>query len=326
MDRALVTGATGFIGSAVCRALCAAGCRVRALHRPTSSLEVLQGLPVQRVEGDILMPETLAEAMREVDWVFHAAARADYWRRPAQEVVQVAVEGTRNVVQAARQAGVRRLVLTSSLAAMGVPLAGELLTERHTFNLPPRRFPYGYAKRQAELEALQVAGEALEVVIVNPSVVLGPGDRNLVSSSMVLEAARGRGFFWTEGGVNVVHVEDVAAGHLAAARRGRPGERYILGGENVSYRELFTALAEIVGRPPPRLRLPGALVEPLAWLIDLLGPALRLPLDGNQLRLSRRLMYCDTSKARRELGLPAPRPFRQAAREAYDWYRAHGYL
>lgn len=321
-ELALVTGANGFVGSAVCRALCAEGHSVRALHRPSSNLEALEGLPVQRVVGDVLAPQTLEPALRGVTWVFHIAAASNYWRVRPEQVMRTAIEGTRHVVLAAARAGVRRLILTSSLAAMGVPAHGELLDESHTFNLPPSRLPYGYAKRQAEIEALRLAGEALEVVIVNPSVVLGAGDVHQISGSLVIEAARGHTFVYTDGGVNVVHIDDVAAGHLAAAWRGRPGERYLLGGENLSHLQLFTTLAEIVGRRPPWLKIPSGGIGPTAALIDLLRRVLPLPLDGNQFRLSHQFLFCDTSKAQRELGLPEPRPFRQAAQEAYDWYRA----
>ena len=322
---ALVTGATGFIGSALCRALAAEGYRLRALHRTTSSLLPLEGLPVERALGDIRQPETLAAACRGVDIVFHAAAESAYWRNPRQ-VIPAAVEGTRNVVQAALSAGVRRLVLTSSLAAMGLPNPGELLTEAHTFDLPPQAFPYGYAKYQAEREALRLAGDRLEVVIVNPCVVLGAGDVHQISGSLVIEAARGRTFLWMDGGINVVHIDDVAAGHLAALRRGRPGERYLLAGENLSHRQVFTTLAEIVARRPPWFKLPHAAVTPVAALIDGLRRFVPLPVNGDQLRHASHYLWCDPTKARHELGLAQPLPFRQAAQEAFDWYCQQGVL
>ncbi len=324
-ERVLVTGASGFVGSAVCRALAAQGVRVRALLRPTSSQLALEDVPVEIVLGDIRQPDSLRAAMAGAAFVFHAAAESAYWRHPAN-VIPAAVDGTRNVVAAAAAAGVRRLVLTSSLAAMGLPHRDELLTEAHTFDLPARRFPYGYAKYQAEREALRLAGDRLEVVIVNPSVVLGPRDLNQISGALVIEAARGRAFLWLDGGINVVHIDDVAAGHLAALRRGRPGERYLLGGENLTHREVFETLAEIVGGRPPWLKLPRLAVGPAAAAVDLLRHVLPLPLDGDQLRHAAYRLWCDTTKARRELDLAPARPFRQAAQEAYDWYVAHGVL
>lgn len=319
-ETVLVTGATGFVGAALCRALLEQGHSVRAFHRPASDPRALDSLNVSHHLGDVLSPESLTPAMLGVDWVFHAAAEAAYWRYPDQ-VIRTAVEGTRNVVRAARAAGVIRLVMTSSLAAMGVPAGDEWLDEQHTFNLPPGRFPYGYAKHQSEQEALRTAEGRPEVVIVNPSAVFGPGDAKPISGSLVLEVARGLGFIYFDGGWNVVHIDDVVAGHLAAARLGRPGERYLLGGENLTHRETLSIIAQIVGRRPPWLRLPGWSHSPLASLVDGLRRFMPLPLDGNQLRLSRYYLYCDRAKSQRELGLPAPRPFQQAVREFWEWYR-----
>ena len=319
-----MTGASGFIGSAVCRHLLRHGFLVRALHRPSSDLSLLEGLAVERRAGDILAPDSLASAVSGARWVFHVAAESAHWRQRPEQVIRAAVDGTHNVVGACLRAGVERLVLTSSLAALGVPLHSELLTEAHVFNLPAHRFPYGYAKRQAEIEAARLAGSALQVVIVNPSIVLGAGDAHQISGSLVVQAARGLTFFYTGGGTNIVHIDDVAAGHLAAAERGRTGERYILGGENLSYQELITLLAEAVGGPRPWLRIPDAAIGPAASLIDVARHVLPLPLNGYQLRLSRYRLFCDTRKARDELDLAQTRPTRQAIVEALAWYRAQG--
>jgi dihydroflavonol-4-reductase len=323
-DPVLVTGASGFIGSAVCRHLAQRGFQVRALHRPSSQLAALEGVRVDRCLGDLFDPASLRRAADGARWVFHVAAVAEYWRQRPAEVIRGAVDGTRNIVAACKQAGVERLILTSSLAALGVPQHGERLTESNVFDLPPARSPYGYAKRRAEVEALQDAGESLEVVIVNPSIVLGAGDVHQISGSLVIEAARGRTFLYTRGGTNIVHVDDVAEGHLAAAERGRPGERYLLGGENLGYQELFTLLAEVVGGRPPWLLLPDWAIDPAAAVVDLMRHVVPLPLEGNQLRLSRHRLFCDTSKAQRELGLTRTRPARQAIVEAFAWYRARG--
>jgi dihydroflavonol-4-reductase len=323
-DPVLVTGASGFIGSAVCRHLVQQGFRVRALHRPASDLSGLEGLGVERHVGDLFDPEGLARAADGTRWVFHVAAVAEYWRQRPEQVIRTAVEGTRNVVRACLQAGVERLILTSSLAALGVPEHGELLTESNVFNLPVRRSPYGYAKRQAEVEAMLAAGDVLDVVVVNPSIVLGAGDVHRISGSLVIQAARGRTFLYTRGGTNIVHVDDVADGHLAAAERGRSGERYLLGGENLSYLQLFTLLAEVVGGRAPWLLLPDWAIEPAASLVDVIRRVAPLPLEGSQLRLSRHRLFCDTSKARHELGLTHTRSARQAIVEAFAWYHARG--
>jgi dihydroflavonol-4-reductase len=296
---------------------------VRVLHRATSSLVALEDLAVERVIGDILDPASLRPAVEGAAWVFHVAAQSDYWKQP-RGVVEAAVRGTANVVEAAREAGARRLVLTSSVAALGVPKGNRLLTEFDTYDLPPQAFPYGYAKYISEKEALARAGGSLEVVIVNPSVVLGPGDVHQISGSLVIEAARGRTVVWMDGGINLVHIADVVEGHLAAMTSGRPGERYILGGENRTHREVFTTLAEIVGRRPPWLKIPGWALGPLAGAVDALRLAIPLPLDGGQLRMSGHFLWVDASRAKRELSLGEPRSFRQAAQETYDWYRAQG--
>jgi dihydroflavonol-4-reductase len=322
----LVTGATGFIGSALCRALLNQGYKVRALHRETSSLAPLEGLPVERVVGDILKPSTLPAALEGADALFHSAAQPAYWKVPRELVRTSAIDGTRNVFEVALRAGIKRAVLTSSMAALGVPNANELLTENHTFNIPPRHFLYGYAKHQSELEALKYSERGLEVVIVIPTIVLGPGDINQNSGKLVVECAKGSGFFWTDGGVNLVHIEDVVAGHIAALLHGRSGERYILGGENVCHRDVFTTVNEIVGRRPPWLKIPTSVINPAAQLIEWLRPLIRLPISSEQLRMGQYYLYFDLSKSQRELKLPPPRPFRMAAQETFDWYRQQGVL
>ena len=324
-DIALVTGATGFVGSALCRALLDSGVPVRALHRPNSSLINLEGLSVAFIEGDILNREAMKVACTDVRWVFHAASQSAYWRDPGS-VKQTAVEGTRIVAEAAFGAGVERLVFTSSLIAMGLPAAGELLTEEHSFNLPESHFPYGAAKRQAELALLEYVDQGLDAVIVNPSIILGAGDVNRISGSMVTEAARGWGFFYLDGGSNYIHIDDAAQGHLAAARYGRPGQRYILGGENLSHHEAFSLLTQVVGRRPPWLKLPAWIIPPAAWLVDRLPRWVSLPFDSNQLRMSCHYIYCDTSKARNELKFEPRRTFQQAAEEAFRWYVHNGML
>jgi dihydroflavonol-4-reductase len=298
---------------------------VRALHRQNSSLEILDGLSVDFYEGDILDRQRMRKACANVRWVFHAASQSAYWRNP-ELVKQTAVDGTRNVAQAALAAGVERFIFTSSIAAMGLPAEGELLTEDHQFNLPEGQFPYGATKRQAELTLLELTHQELDAVIVNPAIILGPGDINQISGSMVTEAARGWGFFYLDGGGNYIHIDDAAQGHLAAARLGERGQRYILGGENLSHRQAFTILTQIVGRRRPWLKIPGWVVPPAAWLIDRLPRRMGLPFDGNQLRMSRHFLYCDSARARHALKLAAPRPFQQAAEDAYHWYLRKGVL
>jgi dihydroflavonol-4-reductase len=324
-DTVLVTGATGFVGSSLCRALLRRGYTVRALHRKTSSLRALEGLPVALFTGDILSPSTLTEAVQGARWVFHAAAQSAYWRKP-EAVVSASVDGTRNMLLSAQEAGVERVVFTSSLAAMGIPAGDRLLTEVDAFNLPPGKFQYGFSKYKAEQEAMRFVQGGLDVVVLNPAIVLGAGDINQIGGSMIVEADRGWGFFYTAGGTNYVHIDDVVSGHLAALDHGRTGERYILGGENLTHYDAIATINEVVGRKPPWLKVPVPMTEAGAYLVDWARPFLRLPFDSNHLRMSRYNIFCDNRKSRTELNLPSPKPFRTAVEETYEWYKDEGIL
>ena len=272
--------------------------------------------------------DTLAAAMAGCTWVFHTAAISDYWRHRGRDgLYRTNVEGTRNVLAAALRAGVERFVLTSSLAALGVPAPGQQLTEADHFNLRPRRFPYGYSKHLAECELRRAVAAGLPAVAVNPSVVIGPRDVNRISSAMFVEAARGRLRVAAPGGTNFVAVSDVVQGHIAAAERGRVGERYILAGENLSFRDAFTTVCEVAGQPGPTVVLPRWTIPVAAAAVDaarlVAGP--RLPIDGKQMRLSAFGIHADGGKARRQLGVPAT-SFRTAVQNAYDWYLENHYL
>jgi dihydroflavonol-4-reductase len=326
---ALVTGGTGFVGSNLVAALSNRGIGVRVLRRPTSSMAGLDGVACETCVGDVLdSVDTLTEVMTGSTWVFHTAAISDYWRyRGHDRLYRTNVEGTRNVLAAALRAGVERVVLTSSIGALGVPASGRALTEADRFNLRPRRFPYGHSKHLAERELGRAAAAGLATVTVNPSVVIGPRDVNRIASAMVVEAAQGRLRVAAPGGTNFVSVADVAQGHIAAAERGRIGERYILAGENLSFRDAFTTVCEVVGRPGPTVVLPRWTVPVAAFAVGITrfvaGP--RLPIDGKQMRLSAAGIYADGSKARNELGVPFT-PFRYAVQSAYDWYAENDVL
>ena len=327
--RAFVTGGTGFVGSNLVAALAERGIEVRVLHRPGSNLAGLRGVDYRGCIGDVLDDaDTLAGHMAGCQWVFHTAAIADYWRyRGRKQLYRTNIDGTRNVATAALRAGAERFVFTSSLAAMGVPAPGRMLTEADEYNLPARRFPYAYSKHLAERELRRVAGAGLAAVTVNPSVVIGPGDVNRIASAMVVEAARGRLRVAAPGGTNFVAVSDVVAGHIAAAERGRTGQRYLLVGENLSFPDAFATVCDIVGQPAPKLVLPRWTIPVAAAGVAaaraVAGP--RLPIDAKQMRLSALGLYADGAKARRELGMPLT-PFRTAIRSAYTWYADNGYL
>ena len=326
---AFVTGGTGFVGSNLVAALTDRGIGVRVLRRPTSSTVGLDGLACEMCVGDVLDPvDTLATAMAGCTWVFHAAAIADYWRyRGRDRLYHMNVEGTRNVLAAALRAGVERFVFTSSIAALGVPATGRQLTEADRFNLPPRRFPYGHSKHLAEFEVHRAIAAGLPAVVVNPAVVIGPRDVNRIASAMFIEAAQGRLRVAAPGGTNFVAAADVAHGHIAAAERGRVGERYILAGENLSFNDAFATVCDIVNRPGPAVVLPRWTIPAAAAAVgvarSMVGP--RLPIDGKQMRLSRAAIYADGGKARQQLGVPCT-PFRAAAQSAYDWYLENHYL
>jgi dihydroflavonol-4-reductase len=325
--RALVTGATGCVGANVVAALLARGCDVRAMRRATSSLDALDDLDPELVTGDVLDPPSLVAAMYGCVLVFHVAAVSDYWRTPPQCIYQVNVEGTRNVLAAALETGVERLVYTSSIGALGVPSQGQLLDESATFNLPPRRFTYGHSKHLAEQAVREAITQGLDAVIVNPTGVMGARDVHFIGGSLLREVRRGLSWFAPPGGLNWVDAETVGLGHLLAAERGRTGERYLLGGENVSHRAAAETVAEVVGGRRPLLTLPRPLMSLIAVLTDgfnALWPGTPL-FSGEQARLSGARIYCDCSKAQRELGFPHI-PFRVAVERAHAWYRAHACL
>lgn len=315
----LVTGSTGFIGSHLCRALVECGHAVRAFHRPTSSLQLLADLPVERVTGDLTHPETLVEALQGVQVVFHAAALMGGSNQPGRAYA-VTVEGTRALLAAARQAGVERVVHTSTVAALGLPVGGMLLTEDSTWNLPAERWTYGYAKYLAELEVQKAVAQGQDVVIVNPTYVFGPGDLHRQTGSLVVMSARGRLPVIVEGGLNAVHIDDVTAGHLAALARGRTGQRYILGGQNLTLEELAGELARVTGAQPPVGVLPGGVVRSVAPLARAFEPLLGLPLSASLFSMAGFRFWVDLSKAQRELGVGQPRPVGEAMQAAYEWF------
>lgn len=327
--RAFVTGGTGFVGSNLVAALLERGMQVRVLRRATSPMAALEGLDCETRVGDVLDGvDALTEAMADCDWVFHTAAISDYWRyRTQTRLYRTNVEGTRDMAAAAARAGVKRFVYTSSLAALGVPRRGHHLVETDEFNIRPRRFPYGHSKHVAEGVLQDAVAAGLPVVIVNPSVVIGPRDVNRIASAMLVEAEHGRLRVAAPGGTNFVSVDDVVDGHIAAAERGRVGERYILGGENLLFREAFTIANELTGQRGPSFVLPRWTIPVAAAGISVaravVGP--RLPIGAHQMRLSSAEIFADATKSHEELGVPFT-PFRTALRGAYEWYRDNGYL
>ena len=325
--KTLVTGATGFVGSHVARALVDAGHSVRVLHRQSSRLDALEALPYESVIGDITDLDALRLACEGCEWVFHVAAVADYWRADLARMFDANVEGTRRVFRAARETGVKRVVFTSSAGAVGMREDGKPADETDSFNLPPIRFPYGYSKWLAEEIARAQARTGQDIVIVNPVVVMGPGDLNMISGNFVTRIKQlGPLVPVTSGGVAVIDVRDVARMHLAAAERGRAGQRYILGAANYAYSDWFMMIADTVGVARPFFVAPDFALPIVARAIDLArAVGIPTPIDANQTRLGARNIFFDYSKAWNELGEPLV-DMRQSLQDTYRWYVEHGYL
>jgi dihydroflavonol-4-reductase len=325
----LITGASGFVGSAVARCLVGAGYDVRVLLRPTSPRINLADLRLEIVEGDLLDPGSIGRAMTDARFLFHVAADYRLWARDPEDIVRTNVEGTRSVMIAAQRAGVERIVYTSSVATLAPRPDGEASDE--TFPLPEAQAvgAYKYSKVVAERSvAAMVANENLPAIIVNPSTPIGPGDvRPTPTGRIIVEAAAGRMPGYIDTGLNLVHVDDVAAGHLAALQRGRIGERYILGGQNVLLRDMLGEIARFVGRRPPQLRLPRTLMFPIAYGAEALARITgREPfVTTTGLRLAKDRMFFTSEKAERELGYRA-RPYAEAIADAINWFRLRGYL
>ena len=326
--RTLITGATGFVGSAVLRHLLGRGDAVRALVRPGADRRNLAGLSVEVVPGDLLDPASLERAVRGCEAVFHVAACYALWLPDPRTMYAVNVDGTRNLLRAAEEAAVSRVVYTSTVGALGLPADGRPGTEETPVALADMVGDYKRSKFLAEAEARAAAARGVPVVIVNPSTPVGPRDvKPTPTGRIILDFLNGRMPAYVDTGLNLVDVEDVAVGHLLAAERGRVGERYILGHRNMTLGEILACLGRIAGRRPPRLRLPHAAVLPMAYaseaLARLTGRAPRIPLAG--VRMARKRMFFDPAKAVRELGLPQ-RPVEDALRAAVVWFRDNGYL
>lgn len=327
--RVLVTGATGFLGSHVARALVANGATVRVLHRPASSTELIDDLPVERVVGDILDPSSLASACRDVEVVVHCAAQMGP-RGGLEARLRSHVTGTRNMLAASAAAGVRRFLYSSSVAALGIPAqrpsasdAGvRPMDETTVWRGDARRWPYGYAKHVAERLVRRAAQEGLAAVILNPALVIGPGDRHVVSNVLIWHMLHGRTPPLVPGGLNVVDIADVTEGYVAALSRGQPGERYILCGENRTHADLVLTTARLLGCRPPTLRLPLGPLRAAGLLASTAVRALGLRFSPEMLRLAGLYFYYAGDKARAELGLGPPRPYEPAAAAAAAWYRA----
>lgn len=325
----LVTGAAGFIGSAVVRALLAQDAAVRVFVRSTSDLGNLEDLPVERLFGDLRDRRSVDRAVKDCEAVFHVAADYRLWVPQPKEMFANNVDGTRNVMLAAGEAGVPRIVYTSSVATLGLPQDAAAADEDTPATQADMIGPYKQSKFAAEaVVRAMIADKGLPAVIVHPSTPIGPWDRRPTpTGQIIVEAASGNMPAYVDTGLNMVHVDDVADGHLLALEQGKPGERFILGGDNLSLKEILVQIGEVTGKPAPRIQVPHKVVMPIAAMAEMWGRISHrepfVTLDG--VRLARKKMFFSSERAKRRLGY-RPRPASEAIVDAIDWFDRHGYL
>src|ERR1700723_2759495 len=323
-----VPGATGFVGSHVARQLVASGQNVRVLVRASSNLRLLEDIAAERVEGDLRDAASIDRAMRGVRRVFHVAADYRLWTAHPEELYESNVEGTRRLIAAAQRAGVQRIVYTSTVATIAVPRHGALPNEGTSAGIEEMIGHYKKSKFLAEQVAVDAAKAGAPVVIVNPTAPVGPGDwKPTPTGKIILDFLRGKMPAYVDTGLNVAAVEDVAAGHLLAAEKGRIGERYILGGRKMTLKQILDALAAMTGRPAPRVRLPHAIALAAGYADEfysrLTGREPQIPVEG--VKMSRHKMFVESDKAARELGYK-PGKVEAALERAVRWYEEHGYI
>jgi dihydroflavonol-4-reductase len=326
-DRVLVTGASGFVGSAVARALAARGDDVSVLMRESSPRTNIAGIDCRVVMGDMRDSKSMLKAMDGAQYVFHVAADYRLWARDPEEIVRNNLEGARAVMEAARMTGVERIVYTSSVAALK-PVAGVAVDETSRHSEETVIGAYKKSKLVAERLVERMAEEGLPVVIVSPSTPIGPRDvKPTPTGRIIVQAASGGMPAFVDTGLNLVHVDDVAQGHLRALEKGRIGENYILGGEDVRLKDMLGVIAPLVGRKPPRVQLPRGPLYPLAYGAEAVARVTgKEPfLTADALKMSKYHMFFSSAKAKAELGFAA-RPYVKGIEDAVTWFRANGYI
>lgn len=321
---AFVTGGTGFVGANLVRLLLEQGYTVRALVRPNSPLDNLRGLPLEIVSGD-LNGSNLAEQMQGCRVLFHVAALYSLWQKDRDNLYRCNVLGTRNILAAARQAGIERTIYTSSVAAIGVGEPGSSVNESYQSPVEKLIGDYKKSKYWAEQEAHQAVKMGQDIVIVNPSTPIGPYDlKPTPTGEIVVRFLRRQMPVYVNTGLNVIDVRDVARGHLLALEKGKTGERYILGHENLTLKQILEKLSQITGIPAPTSQIPSWVPYSVAWIDEKvlapLGKSPSVPLDG--VKMSTQLMFYDASKAVRELGLPQS-SIQTALKDSVEWFRNH---
>ncbi|MBI5020480.1 MAG: SDR family oxidoreductase [Ignavibacteriales bacterium] len=326
MKNILVTGSNGFIGSNLVIELVRLGFSVKAFHRSGSNIDNLSGINAVHVIGDILDKTSILNAIRGCDTVFHTAALISFFKQKQKKHFEINVEGTRNVVEACMESGVEKLIHTSTIGALGYTTDGTLTNENTNYNWG-ENIPYRYTKHLAELEVLNGVGNGLNATIVNPSIIIGAGDLNIHGGQFVRDIKLGKIPFYADGGVNVVGIRDVVAGHISAARIGKKGERYILGGENLTHKQLFQHIATLTNGKCPKIKLPGWLIKSVAVVSQRLShlPGVELPLTPTIAKNILAYNWCSYEKATREFGYKL-QPIENAILEAYEWYKKNGML
>ena len=326
----LVTGATGFVGSAVVRQLLERGDAVRVLARPGGDRRNIAGLPVEVVEGDLRDSAASRRALAGISDLFHVAADYRLWVRDSSVMYATNVEATVSLMRSAADAGVSRIVYTSSVATLGVWPDHTPADEMTPASLDEMVGPYKRSKYLAEEAVRELAeSDGLPIVIVNPAAPVGPRDvRPTPTGRIIIEAARGRTPAFVDTGLSVVHVDDVARGHLLAHERGQAGQRYILGGENLTLQDMLTTVTRLAGRRAPWIKLPAAAVLPVGYVSEALAavlPGWEPFITVTGVRLAKKRMFFSSAKARRDLGY-VPRGAQEAFGDALAWFRANGYL
>jgi len=327
--KALVTGATGFIGSRLARKLLEKGADLRVLVRKNSNLENISDLPVDVVCGDLTKPETLLHALEGCEALFHVAAEYKLWVPKPETIYRTNVDGTVNIMKAALKKGIKRIVYTSSVATLGTNPDGTPADENTPVTIKDMIGHYKRSKYIAEEKVKEMVKKAgLPAIIVNPSTPIGPGDiKPTPTGRIIIEAASGRMPAYVDTGLNIVHVDDVADGHILAFEKGKIGERYILGGENLSLRQLLEKIAHLTGRPAPKIKISPNIVLPIAYVAELIAKITKkepfITVDG--VLMSKKKMFFSIRKAKKELGYN-PRPVDEAIKDSIDWFRQKGYI
>jgi dihydroflavonol-4-reductase len=327
--KAFITGATGFVGAHVARALAGEGAELRLLVRPSSRMENIADLHAEVAMGDLREPEPLKKAMQGCEFVFHVAADYRLWVRDPQEMYKSNVEGTRAIIQAALESGVRRVIYTSSVATMGFTREGHAATEESPVSTKDMVGHYKRSKFMAEEIALEAGRKGVNVVVVNPTTPIGEYDiKPTPTGRIVVDFLKRKFPAYVDTGLNLADVKEVARGHLLAMEKARPGERYILGGENLTLKQILNKLAAMTGLPAPKVKVPHAVAMGFAVFDQfftgvVMGKEPRATIDA--VKMGRKKMFASSAKAERELGYKVV-PVEGALRRAVEWFQAHGYV